>query len=105
MKGKVKLNLHKDSCSTFLEIRLKMEDEWCYYHSKIVVSHRKKSMEEFYNEIIEFISDINNIKKAGEILMFEVIEEKIKKVKNKSKEEQAKQLLKKLKEPIEIEVE
>jgi len=104
LKGKIKLYLHENSFSTWLEICLKMEDEWFYWHSDIVVSHWDKTDEEFYDEVIKYLSDINNIKMSGEELMREVIENKMKKAKNNNKEKVVKDMLKKLKEPIEIEV-
>jgi len=104
MKGKIKLYLHENSFSTWLEIHLKMEDEWFYRHSDIVINHRDKTSEEFYDAVIKYLSDINNVKVSGEKLMREVIEDKMKKAKNNNKEKVVKDMLKKLKEPIEIEV-
>jgi len=104
LKGKIKLYLHENSFSTWLELYLKMEDEWFYRHSNIVVSHWDKTSEEFYDAVINYLSDINKIKMSGEKLMREVIEDKMKKAKNNNKDKIVKEMLKKLKEPIEIEV-
>jgi len=104
LKGKIKLKLHDRDYTEWLEIYLKMEDEWFYWHSDTIVSHWDKTDEEFYDEVIKYLSDINNIKMSGEKLMREVIEDKMKKAKINNKDEIVKEMLKKLKEPIEIEV-
>jgi len=104
MKGKIKLYLHETSFDTWLELYLKMEDEWFYRHSDIVIDHYNKTSEEFYNEAINYLSDINKIKMSGEKLMRKVIKDKMEKAKNNNKDKIVKKMLKKLKEPIEIEV-
>ena len=104
LKGKIKLKLHDRDYIKWLEIYLKMEDEWFYWHSDTIVSHWNKTEEEFYDAVIKYLSDVNNIKMSGEELMREAIENKMKNAKNNNKDKIVKDMLKKLKEPIEIEV-
>jgi regulator of sigma D len=116
MKGKVKLKLTdtNDGYNRYLNIWLKIENEWFFNYCDTVIDDairddsnkriRDKSKEEFYTDVVDFISDINNITKAGENLMKEIIKKKANKLKAESKENEALELLKKLNKPIEIEV-
>lgn len=110
MKGKVKLILVNDGYERNLYLRLKLENQLFYWYKKRVVSNYDvdidciKSTEWFYQDVITYVSDINNIKKDGEELMREVLNHKAEDLRNESKEKEAIELLKRLKEPIEIEI-
>ena len=110
MKAKVKLHLEQSDYNLYLEIKLKVEGELLYWHSKVVVGHSfingggYKSDEEFFSEVIEFVSDIKNTEKAGEELLRKVIKDRAKTLVSNSKEKEAKELLKTLSRPVQIEV-
>ena len=117
MKGKIKLELIDTPYCLALALNLKIKGELFYWHTDYVIDSddilqqfegeiEKKFIlrDEFYIEVIKYISDINNIKRDGEKLMKEVLEDKVKELVTQSKEEQAKKLLKELKKPITIEI-
>lgn len=104
IKAKVKLHLMEDSFTKYLEMKLKLQGELFYWHSRIVVDDNHNPGDLFYEEVIKYISNIENIKKDGEYYLRKIIEDKAKDLVLKSKEKQAKKLLEKLNKPIEIEV-
>ena len=104
IKAKVKLHLVDENWNKHLEIKLKVQGEIAYWHSKVVVGTKDKSDDQFYAEVIKFVSDIKNTEMAGENFLREIIENNAKLLITQSKEKQAKALLKELSRPINIEV-
>ena len=104
IKAKVKLHLVEGNWYKYLEIKLKLQGEIAYWHSKVVIGTKDKSDNQFYAEVIKFISDIKNTEMAGENFLREIIENNAKLLITQSKEKQAKALLKELSRPINIEV-
>lgn len=108
MKAQIKIKIISSNSSAELMLFLKLENEKIYWHTKSLIETRwipnRTDLDNFYSEVIYFVSDINNIKQAGENFMREILQEKANKLVFISKEVQAKALLKTLKEPIEIEI-
>jgi hypothetical protein len=112
MKAKIKLELidyKRDSSPRFLQMQLKLQGELFYNYDDIVVSKYnnnglQKSRKEFYNDVIIYLSDINNIKKDGEYLLRKTLNGKINSKNSQNKQKEIQKLLKKLKQPIEIEI-
>ena len=112
MKAKIKVKLEEISSmfGAFKELYLyiKYENEFFYTRRSFISNTKNGKLrvtdEEFYNEVLYIISDINNIKKVGEDMVRRKIQQDIDNKKLQGKEKEVKELLKKLKQPIEIEV-
>jgi hypothetical protein len=102
MKAKLKLYMYTEA----LCMQIKLENEKFYGYERNIISRWNKSEDMFYDEVLNFISDKNNIIKVGEDKVKGILEEKIKNAEFKNKEKEVRKLLKQLNEnPIEVEVE
>lgn len=104
MKAKIKLDISGSSYYKYLRMKLKIENEWFYWHTSPIIDDANISDEEFYTKVINFLSNKNEIIQYGEEFMKEIIKTKSNKLIADGKESEAYKLLKQLNKPIEIEV-
>jgi len=103
LKGKIKVFYKKEKGSLLngIAIKLKLEDEWFYWHERILVFD---DWDDFEAIAIMQLSNIENIKNSGEYFMKEILKSKIEQAKYQSDEKTINKLLKELSKPIQIEI-
>lgn len=85
-----------------LQMYIKFEKHILPYRYTII--SQDASEEEFYDKVIEFLNNTDNIKQKGEEVVKNIYKTYLEKQNKKGKVKEVERLLKELKQPIEIEV-
>lgn len=105
MKGKIKVKLEESGLGTYLTMYLKLEDE-CFYNTEKIILRNDiyKTNNNFYKDATKLLSDKNKLTEMGTEMIKEKLEKRAESASLMNDEKKVIELLKELKQPIEIEV-